>query len=234
MIAPRSSTVAALPAPPAVCNAASACSMFFDAHDAHVAGSAPSGLDLLLGHEHGLHPVRARGDRLLLDAADLADVPSGAIVPVTATCRPPVRTPGVRSSMIASVKREPGRRTADQLRVDLHVDRELIGDELLRGDRRGRSCPMVDPLAARRNADPSTYLPRRPRVVRVDAVAVVGDRHVVAGPVRLDQLADLAVASATSVPSTRAPGRRSRACRAPATSRHTSTTRICAGSAWTV
>ena len=60
------------------------------------------------------------------NAADLADVPVGSIVPVTATRLPPVRSPGVRSSMIASVMASPADGPLMSLVSTLDLHRELV------------------------------------------------------------------------------------------------------------
>ena len=143
MIAPASPTLAAPPLRPPLA-AQPARRRSCRRRRPRVPRHPPCGTDLLLRHDHQVDVVVARGDRLLFDAADRLTEPSGRDRAGDRDARPPVRSPGVRSSMMASVNARP----ADgppTLGVDLHVDRERVVDERLQHDPEARGPPVPRP-----------------------------------------------------------------------------------------
>ena len=116
MIAPRSSTVAALRAPPARCNAASASSTLSTpttrTSPAPRRASATSAFGTIMSCTPFVRAVIA----FCSTPPTSPTVPSAAMVPVTATRLPPVRLARREVVDDREREREAGRRPADALR----------------------------------------------------------------------------------------------------------------------
>ena len=98
-------------------------------------------------------------------------LPSGSIVPVTATRLPPVRSPGRQRVDDRERHRQAGRRAADVARVDVDVHRDLVaqrevdtddgGSRALRRPARARSAACRRGRCASATVDPGLMAPSR-------------------------------------------------------------------------